>query len=80
MDKVFVVTVLDYYTGCDRLFPDKEILGIGATMAIAMKMAEERLERGGVPEPVWYTSEQWAHTDNVFELLGAEIRAYDVVK
>lgn len=80
MDKVFVVTILDYYTDCASMFPDGEILGVGASMSIAMKMAEDRLEKSGVRYPSWYTSptEQWAHTDTVSEPLGAEIRAYNV--
>ena len=82
MYKVFVVTILDYYIGCDSPSPDKKILGVGASMAIAEKMAEERLKKSGVPDPVWYTSptKQWAHTDTVSEPSGAEIRAYDVIK
>lgn len=83
MNKVFVVTMLNYYTtGYDKLLPDREILGVGATMAAALKMAEERLGRSNIISPVWYTSPtgQWAHTDTVSELWGAEIRAYDVVE
>lgn len=82
MNKVFVVMTLDYYTGCDGILPDREILGVTTTMPAAIEMAEKRLEKSGAPNPVWYKSPtgRWAHTHTVSELLGAEIRAYDVVQ
>lgn len=83
MDKVFVVTVIDRYSSDDNFLPDREVLGVAATMVGAKLMAEERLQKSddSVQTWLWYESPtgERAHTSMVRELLGAEIQAYDVV-
>lgn len=81
MNKVFVVTIKDYYDVHDSLSPHNEVLCVTGNMAEGKRQAEEWLYKGGVINVVWHESSVFERASSELRgriLIAAEVRAYFV--